>query len=179
MEVAMPTFNLGFKCEPLGTGQEAIRQEMIADLAAEALFGESSQLYLDLYEQGLIDSSFGCCFETVDGCALLLCSGDSQDPRAVREAILHQAQILCSQGLPHGSFLLMKRSALGRRIRALDSFDGTCFRICAYHFSQFDYFTFPEIYRTIQDEDLLAFLSRVVRRESCALSIIKPIEFQE
>lgn len=179
MEVAMPTFNLGFKCEPLGTGQEAIRQEMIADLAAEALFGESSQLYLDLYEQGLIDSSFGGGFETVDGCALLLCSGDSQNPRAVREAILHQAQILCSQGLPQGSFLRMKRSALGRRIRALDSFDGTCFRICAYHFSQFDYFTFPEVYRTIQEEDLLAFLSRVVRRERCALSIIKPIEVQE
>ncbi len=36
-----------------------------------------------------------------------------------------------------------------------------------------------DVYRTIQEEDLLAFLSRVVRRERCALSIIKPIEVQE
>ena len=84
MEVAMPMFNLAFKCESLGKGEKAIRTEMVADLAAEALFGESSELYLRLYEQGLIDSSFGGGFETIDGCAMLLCSGDSQDPRAVR-----------------------------------------------------------------------------------------------
>ena len=38
----MPTFNLAFKCEPLTHGDAAIREEMVADLAAEALFGESS-----------------------------------------------------------------------------------------------------------------------------------------
>ena len=59
MEVAMPMFNLAFKCEPLGPGDEAIRKEMVADLAAEALFGESSELYLRLYEEGIIESSFG------------------------------------------------------------------------------------------------------------------------
>mgnify|MGYP000546819370 CR=1 FL=1 len=48
MEVAMPTFTMAFKCESPGTGEEAIRQEMVADLAAEALFGESSELYLRL-----------------------------------------------------------------------------------------------------------------------------------
>jgi len=174
MEVAMPTFNLGFKCEPLGTGEAAIRQEMVADLAAEALFGESSELYLKLYEQGLIDSSFGGGFETVDGGALLLCSGDSEDPQAVQQAVLAQAQKLCREGLPQGSFLRMKRSALGRRIRGLDSFDGTCFRLCAYHFSDFDYFCFPQIYRQIQEQELLEFLNRVVRKERCALSIIRP-----
>ena len=57
MEVAMPTFELGFKCEPTGRGERAIRREVVGDLAAEALFGESSPLYLRLYEQGLIDSS--------------------------------------------------------------------------------------------------------------------------
>lgn len=80
MEVAMPTFHLAFKCEPLTHGDAAIREEMVADLAAEALFGESSELYLRLYEEGVIDSSFGGGFETVDGCAMLLCSGDSDDP---------------------------------------------------------------------------------------------------
>ena len=147
MEVAMPMFNLAFKCEPLGTGDAAIREEMVADLAAEALFGESSELYLKMYEEGLIDSSFGGGFETIDGCAMLLCSGDSEDAYAVREAILSQMEKLSREGLAEADFLRMKRSALGRRIRGLDSFDATCFRVCAYHFSNFDYFRFPEIYR--------------------------------
>ena len=175
MEVAMPMFNLAFKCEPLGRGDAAIREEMIADLAAEALFGESSELYLRLYEEGIIDSSFGGGFETIDGCAILLCSGDSEDAPAVREAILSQAEKLSREGLPEKDFRRMKRSALGRRIRGLDSFDATCFRVCAYHFSDFDYFRFPEVYRQITADEIIAFLSRVVKRERCCLSIIEPV----
>ena len=91
MEVAMPMFNLAFKCEPMDKGAAGIRTEMVADLAAEALFGESSELYLKLYEEGLIDSSFGGGFETLDGCAMLMCSGDSEDPEAIRTAILAPA----------------------------------------------------------------------------------------
>lgn len=174
MEVAMPMFNLAFKCEPLDKGDEAIRLEMVADLAAEALFGESSQLYLQLYEQGLIDSSFGGGFETVDGCAMLLCSGDSNDPEAVKQALLARAVQLSDEGLSDEDFLRLKRSALGRRIRGLDSFDSTCFRVCAYHFSDFAYFRFPEIYRSIEKQEIQAFLRRVVTDERSALSIIRP-----
>ena len=175
MEVAMPMFNMAFKAEALGTGEEAIRQEMIADLAAEALFGESSELYLRLYEEGLIDSSFGGGFETIDGCAMLMCSGDSKDPAAVREAILTQAAKLSLEGIDEETFLRLKRSALGRRIRGLDSFDATCFRLCAYHFSGFDYFRFPEIYRSIEARGIQNFLQRIVRPERCSLSVIRPI----
>ena len=175
MEVAMPMFNLAFKCEPLGRGDEAIRLEMMADLAAEALFGESSELYLRLYEEGLIDSSFGGGFETIDGCAMLMCSGDSDEPEAVRAAILAQAEKIAAEGVDDAAFQRMKRSALGRRIRALDSFDATCFRICAYHFSDFDYFRFPEIYRSIEKDEIRRFIARIVTEERSCLSIIRPV----
>ena len=175
MEVAMPMFNLAFKCEPLGLGAAAIRQEMVADLAAEALFGESSELYLKLYEEGIIDSSFGGGFETIDGCAMLMCSGDSDEPEAVRAAILQQAAKIAAEGIEEGAFLRMKRSALGRRIRQLDSFDSTCFRVCAYHFSGFDYFRFPELYRSIEKDEIRNFLSRIVTEDRSCLSVIRPV----
>ena len=176
MEVAMPMFHLGFKCEPVEKGEAAIRSEAIGDLAAEALFGESSALYLRLYEEGVIDGSFGGGFETVDGMAMLLLSGDSEDPKAVREAVLEEAKRLCREGIAPEAFLRMKRSALGRRIRDLDSFDSTAFRVCAYHFSEFDYFRFPEIYRAVTVEDILEFLQRVVTPERGCLAVINPIE---
>ena len=175
MEVAMPMFNLAFKCEPLGQGEEAIRQEMVADLAAEALFGESSALYLRLYEEGLIDTSFGGGFATIDGCAMLMCSGDSENPNAVRDAILNQMKTIRTEGIDEDAFQRMKRSALGRRIRSLDSFDATCFRVCAYHFSGFDYFRFPQIYRSIEREEIIAFLDRIIAEDRCSLSVISPI----
>ena len=175
MEVAMPTFQLGFKCESTGMGEDAIRQELVGDLAAEALFGESSPLYLRLYEQGLIDSSFGGGFESVDGCAMLTCGGDSEDPAAVREAILTRGAELAAQGIDEADFLRMKRSAMGRRIRDLDSFDSTAFRVCAYRLSDFDYFRFPQVYEDVKSEELQVFLKRVVQRQRCSLSVIEPL----
>ena len=70
----------------------------------------------------------------------------------------------------------MKRSAMGRRLRDLDSFDSTCFRMCAYHFSGFDYFRFPSIYQQIQVDEVLEFLERVIQPERCSLSVIYPKE---
>ena len=176
MEVAMPTFQLGFKCEPVGLGPEAIRQEIIGDLAAEALFGESSQLYLRLYEEGLIDTSFGGGFETIDGMAMLLCSGDSDDPEAVRAAILEEVGRIAREGLDDRHFTRMKRSAFGRRVRDLDSFDSTCFRLCAYHMGGYDYFQFPELYQQITPAELVRFLIRTVQPQRCSLSVVDPLK---
>ena len=49
MDVAMPTFQMGFKCPWPGFGPAGARQELVGDLAAEALMGESSRLYLEKY----------------------------------------------------------------------------------------------------------------------------------
>ena len=176
MEIAMPSFQLGFKCEPIGKGEESIRQEVLCDLASEALFGESSRLYLELYEQGIIDTSFGGGFETVDGCSFLTCGGDSIAPEAVRSAIFAHARRLEQEGIPQDEFLRMKRSALGRKIRNLDSFDSTCFRMCAYHFDEFDYFLFPQIYEEVTVQEVLSLFPRAIREERCALSVIYPVK---
>ena len=176
MDVAMPMFHLGFKCEPWEPGEEATRRELTAELAAEALFGESSTLYQSLYEQGLIDTSFGGGFETIDGMALFTASGDSNDPKAVVEAILRRAKEIAEKGLIEADFLRMKRSALGRRIRSLDSFDATCYRICAYYLSGFDYFRFPAIYRDITAEDVCRFLESSITQDRMSLAVIYPNE---
>lgn len=174
MEVAMPMFHLGFKYEPPELGKEAVLCEIVGDLAAEALFGESSRLYMQLYEEGLIDSSFAGGFETIDGMAMLLASGDSEDPQAVKQAILEEAERIVREGVSQEEFLRMKRSVLGRRIRDLDSASSVAFRICAYYFSKFDYFDFPEVYREVEAKDLQEFLARAVTRERCSLSVINP-----
>lgn len=174
MEVAMPMFHLGFKYEPPKRGKEAVLCEAVGDLAAEALFGESSRLYMELYEKGLIDSSFGGGFETIDGMAMLLASGDSEDPQQVKQAILQEAERLVREGVSQEDFLRMKRSALGRRIRDLDIASSVAFRVCAYYFSGYDYFNFPDIYREVKTEDLQRFLAQAVTPERCSLCVINP-----
>ena len=176
MEVAMPMFQLGFKSHCPEKGEAAVLGEVIGELAAEALFGESSRLYMDLYEKGLIDTSFGGGFETVEGMALLTAAGDSDQPEKVRDAILQEAKRLVAEGISEADFLRMKRSALGRRIRDLDGFSGTIFRVCAYHFSDYDYFEFPAVYRRVTVQDLMDFLQKTVTEEGCSMTVIYPKE---
>ena len=174
MDVAMPTFQLGFKCPDGYRGAEYARWEVLAELSAEALFGESSPLYLRLYEQGLIDSSFGGGLDTVDGCAMLSCGGDSYEPETVRDAVLEEARRLAETGIDDQAFERAKKSFLGRRIKDLDSFESTCYRLCAYAFDDYDYFCFPTAFEQVRAEQVREFLRDNVLQSRASLAIVEP-----
>ena len=174
MDVSMPTFQLGFKCRGDLKGEAFARWEAVGELAGEALFGESSRLYLELYEQGLIDSSFGGGLETLDGAAVFTCGGDSNDPRAVREAVLARAAQLAQTGISPEELRRSKKSLLGRRIKDLDSFESACFRLCAYAAEDYDYFSFPDAIESVEMEEIQQFLQETVREERAALAIVTP-----
>ena len=174
MEISMPTFLLGLKIPPMAWGEEGIRQEFVTDLAVEALLGESSELYMQLYDSGLIDSSFGGSFESMDGAAMVLCGGDSQKPRQVRDAVLRRLQTLAQTGIREEDFRRMKKSALGRRIRDLSSFESTCYRLCACKLTGFDYLEFPRLFASVTKEDVQKCLQDMAQTPGHCLSIIYP-----
>lgn len=176
MSVSMPTFALGYKCEPPEPGFEAMRREIIGDLAAEILVGESSPLYMRLYEEGLIDADFSAGYESVKNACLLSAGGDSRDPDAVAAAITKEAERIAEEGFDSTLFERLRKSAVGRRMRDLDSFESICYRNCAYAFSGADYFRFPEAYASVTPQDVRAFLAQTVRPERAALSVIRPKE---
>ena len=174
MDVAMTTFQLAFKCPPPAKGKDHAHQELVAEIAAEMLFGQSSQLYQWLYEDGLIDSSFGGGEEFTAGTAMLTCGGDSKDPEEVRNCILNEAKFLAENGLDQAAFDRIKRSFLGIRFKDLTSFDGTCYRLVAYSMEDHDYFDFPSIFQEVTIEEVRQFIADNVRPEKCALSIVDP-----
>ena len=175
MDVAMPAFQLGFKCPLPGClGEDFARWELAGELASEALFGESSELYLRLYEEGLIDSSFGGGLDTIDGLAMVVCGGDSNDPELTWQRIVDQVQVVLKEGIDETAFNRMKKSMMGRRVKDLDSFESTCFRLCAYYFDQYDYFRFPELFSRVSREEVLDFLRENVRTEYSAMSVVTP-----
>ena len=95
-------------------------------------------------------------------------------PQAVQAVILEEAGRLSRELIPEEDFLRMKKSALGRRIKDLDSFESTCFRLCAYHFESYDYFRFPESFTQISREQLRQFLAENITPRNCAMSVVLP-----
>ncbi len=174
MDVAMTTFQLAFKCPAPGTGAAYAHEELVAGLAAETLFGEGSALYQWLYEDGLIDASFGGGEEFGAGTAVITCGGDSDDPEEVRDCILREAAWLGENGLDEGAFQRLKRCFLGTRLKNLSSFDGTCFRLAAYHLDGCDYFDFPSLFEDVTAEEVRQYIAQNIRRDNCTLAIVDP-----
>ena len=174
MEVSMPMFSVGFKGAEIPKGPQRLRQEIIGDLAGEILCGESSRLYQSLYESGLIDPGFGVSYSLVRELSMLCLGGDSENPQAVLDAVLEEAQRIVKEGVDEALFLRLKRSAVGRRIRGLDSFEGLCYRLALSDFDGYDYFTFPELYESITAEDVRRLIAREITPEQAVLSIILP-----
>ena len=99
MEVSAPQFLAGFKCAPAAEGNDYMRAAILGDMASDILLGESSALYQRLYEQGLINPSFGGAFEMMPGVAYLYAGGDSKDANAVTDAILREAARIAAEGV--------------------------------------------------------------------------------
>lgn len=176
MEVAMPTFALAFRCPT--AKEQRLKMELLGDLAAEMLAGESTPLYTRMYEDGIIDCDFSGGYETIKDVSFLTFSGDSNHPDQVVEALLAEAKRIGQEGVDPQLFARLKKSAFGRKIRELDSFENICYRMSEDYFCKLDYFSFPEIYQEITVADAQRFLQDYVQVAGSALSIIKPKEVQ-
>ena len=176
MQVASKGFQMGFKCEPIPNGEDGFRAEVVAALALETLVGESSALYLKLYEEGTIDSSFGASFDTLEDLAMVTLGGDAEDPETIRDAVIEEARRIAREGISPEDLQRLKRSSMGRRLRRLDNFDGVCYQLSAYHLLDYDYLEFPEVYEKITEDEIREFLSRVFTSERCAISVVQPLE---
>ena len=174
MEVSCPQFLAGFKCRPAGEGEDYMRLSVIGDIACDILLGDSSPLYLRLYDQGLINTSFGGSFEMMPGIAYLYAGGDSKDARTVAAEIQKEADRLVREGIDEAFYQQVTRAAFGSNLRGLNSFENIAVSLTEGYFHGYDPFRFPEVFDSITKEDVTAFLRDNIRAERMVLSEIVP-----
>lgn len=174
----MSQFLAGYKCDPPAEGAEQFRLGMIGDMACDILFGDSSPLYSSLYEQGLINDSFGGNFDILPGAAYLYVGGDTNEPHKVHAAVTAEAERLAREGIDEAFYQRIRRAAYGQMIRSLNSFETIAVAAAEGIFYGYDYYTFPEVFATITKADIEDFLRRNITAERTAISLIYPAEEQ-
>ena len=172
MEVALPQFLVGFKCET--NEGDLLRQSLIGEMASDVLLGDSSPLYQRLYDEGLINSSFGGGFDQLPGVAVLCAGGESGQPQQVSDAILEEAQRLAREGIDPDFFEQIRRASFGATLRALNSFENIAISMADGYFRGFDALRFPEAYASIEKADVERFLRENLTDSRRAISIIEP-----
>lgn len=174
MEVSCPQFLAGFKCHPAQDGEEYMRLALIGDIACDILLGDSSPLYLRLYDEGLINTSFGGSFEMMPGIAYLYAGGDSKNARAVTAAIQKEAERLVQEGIDEAFYQRVKKAAFGANLRGLNSFENIAVSLSEGYFHGYDPFAFPMVFDSITKADIAAFLQKNILAERMVLSEITP-----
>ena len=174
MEVSCPQFLAGFKCRPAEDGEEYMRLALIGDIACDILLGDSSPLYLRLYDEGLINTSFGGSFEMMPGIAYLYAGGDSKDARAVTAEIQKEADRLVREGIDEDFYQRVKKAAFGANLRGLNSFENIAVSLSEGYFHGYDPFRFPQVFDSITKADISAFLKENILAERMVLSEITP-----
>ncbi|MCI2056091.1 MAG: insulinase family protein [Oscillibacter sp.] len=174
MEVSCPQFLVGYKCTPAQDGEDFLRRQLLGDFACDLLLGESSPLYLRLYEQGLINGTFGSSFEMLPGMAYLYAGGDSKDAKTVVAEIQKEVDRVIREGLDEAYYQQVRRASFGSMLRDLNSFENIAVSLTEGYFHGYDTLRFPQVFDTIEKEDVTAFLKENLTEEHTVLSQILP-----
>lgn len=174
MEVSTPIFQLGCKGDAPKRGEEGLRQELVGELALEALLGSSSPLYTKLYREGLINQNFSYNYESYPGCSFLCAGGESKDPFAVRQAVAEEAARIGREGIDGRLWERLKKGVYGNKVRGLNSFENLCVGQAQAFFAGVDYLRFADLFTSITKEEAETLIENWVTEERTALSVVRP-----
>ena len=177
MDVSIPSYLIGFKLKPDPAGGDALfRQNLLAELAMDYLAGPSSKLYSRLYEQGVINDSFGCGVGDEAGALYAYISAEGENCDEVADEIIREASALSRTSGEHEYFERLKKSGIGGTLRALNSPEACCMLMINSHFFGYDAMTELDVINSFRVEDVLAFLKENLVPEKMTLSVVEPIK---
>ncbi len=174
MEVSTPIFQLGYKGDVPEKGEGGLKQQLVAELAMEALVGNSSPLYAKLYREGIINQNFSYGYESYPGCSFLYAGGESKDPYAVRKAVADEAARIGREGIDGQLWERLKKGLYGAKVRGLNSFENLCVGQAQAFFAGFDYLRFADLFASVTKKDAEKLIEAWVTEERTALSLVTP-----
>lgn len=177
MEVVRPKFILGMRGEDAlpEEKRELLRYKLAMSLFGQLLFGPTSGNYLRLYNEGIIDDSFGEEFNLDRECHFFAVSGDAENP----EVALEKAkEILLGFGnspeLNQESLILLKKRMLGKALQSLNSLEFIANQFSQSLFGEITLFDLPEMINSITLEEVRTVAEKFVQTNAMTTFVIHP-----
>ncbi|MFB9770173.1 EF-P 5-aminopentanol modification-associated protein YfmH [Lactiplantibacillus modestisalitolerans] len=109
---------------PIENGQPALKYRAAVNVLLEMLFGDTSKDYLRLYDQGIIDDTFGYDFELQSGFNFVTFSGETDDPAKFDAAVIDVLENWQAALADQGDLLaLVKKEMIGRVVFMANSLE--------------------------------------------------------
>lgn len=175
--VSIPMFNIAFKDNNVGMkGNELLRKEIITEILIDIMFKKGSMLYENLYMSGLINENFGSGFSSQVNYGFTIISGESKDPKKVKEIILKYIDKYKTEGISEDDFNRIKKKKIGNFLKCFDSVGFIANNFLAYKFKDINLLDYLEVIKDVKFEEVIDRLNSHLNEESCVISIVNPIK---
>ncbi|MDP1418032.1 pitrilysin family protein [Peribacillus simplex] len=156
MNVQTPKVMLGIKAINVHqSGLQLLKRELATNIYLEMLFGKSSPLHEELYEEGLIDQSFSYDYTQEQGFGFALIGGDSAKPDELTESLFGILQkSKAGTGLNEESLQRTIKKKIGSFLRSLNSPEYIANQFTRYAFNDMNLFDVVSVLEKLTIEDI-------------------------
>lgn len=174
MPVPTPLFYMGFKDINYELkGLEMIKYELAVKLLLYMIVGRSSDLFGELYDKGLINTSFETDFIIESNYAYSMIGGESVNPEAVKESFVSEILKLKQDGLRQDAFERLLKASKGRFLRQMNSVESISRGFINLYFKGVTMFDYLEVYDTMNFDYIVDVFDKHFDIEYLALSVVK------
>ena len=114
-EVSIPLYMFGIKCVP--SKVDKVRKHIAIDILLNMIIGESSNLYKELYREGIVLNNPSFDYEFTDDYAHILISGASRNPEELNKRIKDEINRMKIDGVNKEDFERIKKMLYGAYIK--------------------------------------------------------------
>ena len=157
------------------TGRDLMKYQVTVNLLLQLLFGNTSQNYLALYDEGLLDDSFSYDFNLDRSFHFADIGGDSEQPEVLAErieAILLSATT--SPELTEENLSLLKKKMIGKYFQSLNSLEYIANQFSQSLFGETTLFDKIEVIESIQLADVRQVAETFIREEGLSRFYMYP-----
>lgn len=177
MMTSKPIFYFGIKDNKLGlSGEAAVKKDIITNIIHDMLFSPSAEFFNELYDEGLIDNSFGSYFTGKENYGHSLIVGQSNQVEKIQEKIIMLINSKAEDILKEEDFLRIKKKTIGDFVTGFDSIEFIANTFTELYFDNFNLLNFLDILEEIKYEDVLDRFREHFKEERLVLSLINPLE---
>ena len=174
LPVAQPMFALGFK-ERCGTPHKPDRHRVAMRALLNMLAGPTSDLFVSLLNDGLINDSFSTEYFTAYGCATPVFSGESRDPDGVKAKIIAEIERVKAEGFDGELFENSKKLLYGQAVSGYNNPDDIASALTECMVMGEGPFDTIDIIGSLTMEDIGGALE-AINTGHCSLSLVLPAE---
>lgn len=173
LSVAVPVFAIGFK-EECKTPERTVKEKIETAILLEILAGATSPLYKELFDEGLINTSFGSEYFTGYGYASVIFEGESHKPEAVFDRLKQEINRLKKDGIQQSDFERARKLLYGRNVMAFNDVEAIANGMIDAFFSSCGLFDEVEIFENVTVQDIERCLANKLDCDNSAISLILP-----